>query len=834
MANIRDFEPVLPDPQPYVKKALELYERAARAKRGHVVFIAAELGGGKTDHLNALAQALRQTKPAPNFIAGYFRGGEYVRYTLDWKENLCLKKTLLAAGETASLLSLFPNPYAFAAGFVGQLLQTSVSTHEFGNEFKKNPPSRKESASWLRQLLRHAVEEKPLVCLLDDWDEAQRFYWDDMLLSFAREITQGLPLLLFITVKEPIDLGAPEKDESGLASVIKTLTEKGLAEWWPLRKLSCDEVAAAIGQAAPGIAAKLHGMTGGNARWVRELWREWRLSEAVKPNEADCWVWGEQHKATVNLYEDILRDRLARLLKAETAMEVEEVRDALACAALEGVCFTADAVSMALGWDRDELIDLLDDVLVRTEENPGGLLSEEESVRINTPDGATRTLWRYRFLSDLQWLALARDGFVNEQRPDKSESERMKKASALAQALVETYAPEERFVAASIARLSRDVGRAEKARHYQRMADYTTDREVMREHALFMLTTDKDDWEQWQLGRAAKFLIDAAKAMVNVFPYDETLPVAEEACNLARRAGYEYDEAYACYVRGFILDAEGDYESARARAEDSLNIFRRIGKKDGIAISLSLLAQVDFKQGRHVEAREWATQTLEIMEEIGDRHGVAGSLHILAAIDFAEEHYADARERAAKMLKIEQEIGNRYGMATALNLLANVELTEGRLDEAREWAAQMLEIMEELGHRGGVGASLGVLAKIDYETGRYDEAREWATRALEIMEEMGNQEGVGMSLNLIAIIAYASEKPNEAIDLMTLGTLILTRIGHFDARIRGGDLEFLLTEQEYTEEDQQELLRRVSEAYQKDGGQELIDEALERLREANG
>lgn len=313
MAHIRDFEPILPDPQPYVEKALALYERAVREKRGRIVFIAAELGGGKTDILNALAQALHHAKPEPNFVAGFFRGGEYHPHRLDWQERICLKKAVLAVGATASLLGFYPGLYAFAASFLGQLLQTGASAHEFGTEFKKDPRPGKESAHWLRTLLRRAAEEKSLVCLLDDWDEAQRFYWDDMLLSFSREIAKDLPLLLFLTIKEPINLEAPEKDESGLAMVIKTLRDKGLAEWWPLPKLSRDQVANTIGQAALGIAAKLHGVTGGNAGWVQELWREWRLNDIVIMNEADCWVWGAQHKTTINLYDDILRNRLTRL-----------------------------------------------------------------------------------------------------------------------------------------------------------------------------------------------------------------------------------------------------------------------------------------------------------------------------------------------------------------------------------------------------------------------------------------------------------------------------------------------------------------------------------------
>lgn len=302
MVNIRDFEPVLPDPKPYIEKALVLYERALSKKRGQIVFIVAELGGGKTDLLNALAQALYRAKPKPNFLAGFFRDGEYRPQALAWEEKISLKKAVQAVGEAASLFGLFPGLYSFATSLIGQLCQASASAYEFGNEFKNHHSQPgNESTDWLRQLMRHATVEKPLIGLIDNWDQAQRFYWDEMLLGCSREISQDLPLLLFLTVNGPIDLAAPDKDESGLTMVIKSLIEKGLAECWFLQKLSQEEIANAIGLAEPRIASKLRDVTGGNPRGVQELWREWRLNETVLTNELDQWIWNPRHKPTINL-----------------------------------------------------------------------------------------------------------------------------------------------------------------------------------------------------------------------------------------------------------------------------------------------------------------------------------------------------------------------------------------------------------------------------------------------------------------------------------------------------------------------------------------------------
>jgi tetratricopeptide (TPR) repeat protein len=834
MTYIRDFEPILPDPQPYVAKALALYERAVRDGRGRVVFIAAELGGGKTEHLSALARELSQAKPAPNFLAGFFSDGQYYRYTFDWQENICLKKAVIAAGGATALLGLLPGPYAFAAAFVGQLLQTSVSAHEFAYEFTKDPPQRKESAGWLKNLWRRAAAEKPLVCLLDDWHEAQRFQWDLMLSSLAGEIGRDLPLLLFITVKSPLNFDAPEKDESGLTAVIKRLTEKGLAEYWPLRKLSQHEIAATIGDAAPGIAAKLHGLTGGNARWVREIWHEWRVNEIVVTSDTDQWAWGEHQKESLNLYKDILEDRLTRLLKTETAIEIEEARELLACAALEGVSFTADALARAMNWDRDELIDFLDEALVQSEDNPDGLLLEDEAVNIPTPDGATRTLWRYRFVSDLHWMALERYGFSNEQRPERSDTERLEKCAALAEALIENYAPEERLVAAQLARLLREIGQHEAAQRYQRMSDYAAKREVMREQALYLLTVSKDDWDQWQYENVARFLIEAGQAMVNAFPYQETLAVLEEAHKMAQRAKSYQDEAHALYLSGFILRAEGEYTLARERANDSLDICLRIRKKDGIAASLILLAQIDLNEGDYVKARERTTQALQIARQQGDQNNIGVTLQLLAHIDFNEEKYAEAREHVTQALKIKRERGNRHGVAVSLTVLAQLESMEGNYTEARALATEVLEIGRELGDRDSIGETLLLLAYIDFHEGRYAESLERATQSLKINREIGDRRGKANVLGLLSDVAGKLKLPHEAFNLTALGFRILHHIGADDAQSAWNCLGSLVAEQEYTEAQFDKLFRQVSAAYQANGGEELIDKSLARLREASG
>ncbi len=871
MADIRDFEPILPNPKPYIEKALALYDKAARERRGKIVFIAAELGGGKTDILNALAQALYRAKPKPNFVAGFFRNGHYYQQTFDWQEKICLKKTVQAVGETASLLGLFPGLYSFAASLIGQLFQTSTSAYEFGTEFKKHPQMGKETADWLRQLLRRTTLEKPLVCLLDNWDQATRFYWDEMLLGCSREISQDLPLLLFLTVNEPINLAVPDEDNSGLTRVIKTLTDKGLAECWSLKKLSQEDVANAIGMAQSEIASKLHALTGGNARWVKELWREWRLNETVVTNDADCWIWNPHHKPTINLYDDVLRNRLAQLLNAETATAIEDAREVLACGALEGIRFTADAVALALDFDRDELIDFLDEHLVQSEDKPDGVLLEDDSVSIAKPDGSTTTLWRYRFVSELHWLALERHGFAETERPDKGTSERSEKTAILVEALKKTYAPEDLLVAATLARLLKDLGSTEESQKYQRIANYAANHNLMREHALNLLTVNKDDWEEGRCGETAKFLIEAGRVMVNAFPHEETRMVLVEAVKLAQRSKNELDEAEAHRQISFVLLSEGELKSARDSAFNALEIFERardlmgiassshvlsqidyregqyhdarvqlskclkintdLDSQPGVAAALVLIAKIDCDQGKYDNARTGVISALKIYQDLGDRKWEATSHHILFRIDFRCLRYDDARLQALKSLEIFRAIGDERGRAGALINLALIDNAEERFNDTRCQALASLAINQELGNPGGTAYSLDSLARIDYSEGRYEDAHSRAIQSLRIFDKTGERRGLGISLHLLGQIAAKLRASSDAFDLVALAVLISTEIGLAPELVSEDDLMTLAAAENYSDQQVADMKQRVFEAYQKDKGKELVENALIRLQQ---
>ena len=662
------------------QRALRLHQTLARQNRGQIIFLAGQPGSGRTDLLQSLAESFRRESPRPVVISGHFVNGHYAPWDINPAVTLPLREITAAIGES---IALIPG----LAGFIGQLLQAGAATWEMVESLTKQS---QPSPYALTELIRHAAETQPVVCLLDDIDEAEGSGWANWLLDFAPEIATDLPLLFFVTLEGPSELGRHEDDESNLFYIARRLTARGLAEWWPLHPLSRDDVAAWIGPAAPGIAEHLHGVTGGYPGWVIRLWRDWQERGVVAYSDQEArWRWVPNRTPSLNLVKDVLDDRLKKLLGDDDPREMERTRAMLACAALEGQRFTADAIARVMDWDRDELIDFFDDHLVASDEQPDGILQDDGSITTEDPETGQRTLWRYTLVSDLHWHALNRYGLTD--------SERKLLSLALARTLAGLYAPEEKLVARTLARLFKVGGDESAATRYRRTADYATSREAMRQQAMLMMAVNKDGWDKGRCRQVTAMFMAAGKQMLRAYPFEETLSVFEAAYQMACRSGITADQADALYYCGQLQLNLGDYPAARARSFQALTIFQQIGERAGEAAAWHNLATIDLDVGDYAAAREKFQTALSMRQQIGDRAGEAATWHNLASIDLNVGDYAAAREKFQTALQMRQQIGDRAGEAFTFYQLGFVGWKTGRQVEGARLVALSFLIAQSIG-----------------------------------------------------------------------------------------------------------------------------------------
>ena len=497
------------------------------------------------------------------------------------------------------------------------------------------------------------------------------------------------------------------------------------------------------GPVAPGVLRRLHDVTGGRAAWIARLWEHWRRDGVVVApgDEAPAWAFAPDGLArTLDSVDDVLGRRLSELVGSEDADALDRVHELLAHAALEGREFTADAVAAALGRDRDEVIDLLDDRLVLDDEHPGGLVREAGSLSL---DGGTgkRHLWLYRFDAELDWWTLHHRGLA--------EGQRRAGALALARAIERAYGAEVPRAAGPSRACTSGAATRDAARRVRRMADGGTDPLVMLWRANAVVESPDPDGRP-ERRRASRILLTAAAGLSSSGPHHDGLSFAQRAYRLAP---LRHDRAEALFLSGVHHYKLGAYVEARSQLHLALALRRELGDRKGEADTRAALALIDTRRGDNAAARLELSFVLEIYREIGDRDGEAATRHSLAGLYHGEGLLDAAHSELTDVARFLHDAGDRQGEADTLQRIARLEMEQGNFDAARDRLIETLELYAQLGDRHGEADVRHNLARIELELGDADGARREFMRVLSAYRELGDRVGEAATRHSLASIA---------------------------------------------------------------------------------
>jgi len=810
--------------QATVRELLASYQQLAhppkgRRARGQVEFVAIPPDSGRTGVLGGLAKELQQMTPRPTVVGGSFASGQYVAWPVLPRPTVAVDKVTAVVAKVLevagpALGAAFGTPYlASATNFLKQLVETSEAVWELANQHASQGQALPLDPDGLKDLLRVAATQRPVVCLLEAADlvEARSLWWSQFLRPFAAE-ARDLRVLLVVTMTSPpaparpvadlaptampaatsAVLGSHQRDEPQPLYVARRLVEQGLATWQPLAPLSVAEVATWLAPCTPALVAQLHAATGGDPRWLAELWADWTSRHVVRQANDGTWqLTGSGSPAGLGRVNDLLGARLRHLLVRAAAdptagdatralfgvdgvAAVEPTLALLATAALEGPRFTAQALARTLDHDPDVLIDFLDAVLVQDEDWPEGLLVDAGFVQLEDPDGATVSLNRYDFAATLNWRTLRRYGL--------GPSERAERSSTYAWALVAVYAAQPVQIAAVAAGLLEAAGQRSAALKFQRQADFTAPLAVLRRqaHAVLGAKAQWEAWDEWECIQATALLLRAGKEMHQVCPFGETLTVYEGALTLATRAGLRHErlaalmgcghmqadlEAFsqaarlldmartlaqqlgdrkqladAAYELGRVQYVQDDLRAARSLFEEARNNYRHLHRRSDEAWMWMMLGKVDREEGDWAAAQEKLDRALAIHRSLGHLSGVSADLSELARIHHSRGDMAAAEDEAREALHIELELGDEVNATVIWELLGEIARDRGALDVAEDCFTHALDLAAALAAAGREVDTLLELSMVRQRRQDHAGARDALVRALRRAQQLDDQE----------------------------------------------------------------------------------------------
>jgi len=216
----------------------------------------------------------------------------------------------------------------------------------------------------------------------------------------------------------------------------------------------------------------------------------------------------------------------------------------------------------------------------------------------------------------------------------------------------------------------------------------------------------------------------------------ELIRLAEEARDLAGKAGYRKGLANAYKWIGIGYSDQDIYIDATLNWQESLRIFEEAGDKSGIANILSNLGTIYSNQGDDEKALELYLRSLKMAQDISDKiRTLTASLNIGLIYQKKEATWDKALEYYFIALPLAEEMDYADGIGTACVNIGEVYFDQGRDSLALEYFLKSREAL-----RGTVFLSYTLINIGKYYTrrGDFENAAEVQNEAFRIAEEQNS------------------------------------------------------------------------------------------------
>lgn len=227
--------------------------------------------------------------------------------------------------------------------------------------------------------------------------------------------------------------------------------------------------------------------------------------------------------------------------------------------------------------------------------------------------------------------------------------------------------------------------------------------------------------------------------------FDEALARVDEAMQVARAEGDQWNEALSLLTRGSVLAQQGRLREAQHLLESGVQLMREIDQQWGAARGLAGLGMLAQARGDLGAARGYFEEALPILREIDARPEIARSLGGIGRIAIEQGDLPAARSALTDSLRLSLSIGMRIGVARGLEAFAELLAREGDQRGSVLLGGAAAALRDAIGQPPTTGARLErTLEPIRRRLGEHLVAQLW---------------GEGRATPADAAVAYALEGP---------------------------------------------------------------------------
>jgi predicted ATPase len=637
-------------------------------------------------------------------------------------------------------------------------------------------------------------KKNPLIIFLDDlqWMDPSSL---DLLQYMAR--VSADERILIIGAYRPEDLVdnmTPDQTHD-LVKLLRKLSREKLYQLIKLKRLNKDQTDRMVNSIFPAntftldFCDRVFSEAKGNPLFTEEILRELVESSVIFEKDQGWANTQVEHINLPNTIKDVVMRRLGRL--GEKKLEL------LQYAAAGGLEFHSDVLQKALGWEEDDIIEELDDLVkvrvLKESAAEGRYTFDHEVIREVIYENLSRLIRRRIHEKVAQALLDLHKGdeasvcfelahhFANTRDRDQAikynlmAGEKAMKSGASAEAI--------RFLEMALANLEPDVASNAEARTKQLKVFYDLGRchGMMGDWELALSFYGKaiDEahemgdrkMEAWALNRVGdeyKLQNEFAKAMDNYGMALSLFKVTQDA------------EGQGAANRGIgqIFWRQAEFEIAIEHFNQAIAIFSKEGMMKALGSTLVDLGNVNKVRGDKDQALEKYAEGLKILEEVGDKfelariHNNLGSFHLDITFD-----YDKALEHFTKCLELAKETDDARAQGYAMAGICSIFLQKEDVDRAEEYARAALKIFLKLGEDYMVAACYSRFGVIAAKRGNYQLAVEEMTRSVEMFRDRNLKYDYGNGLKELGTIYKQMGLSDQAEETLTQALNIAEEIG---------------------------------------------------------
>ncbi len=254
---------------------------------------------------------------------------------------------------------------------------------------------------------------------------------------------------------------------------------------------------------------------------------------------------------------------------------------------------------------------------------------------------------------------------------------------------------------------------------------------------------------------------------------DDALPLCDELAELA--AGKWRAKSLNWQAR--FKTETGDYDESLALAKDALDLARRTDDRKTEAVSRSIIGRVHSDRGDYDEALQCIEQALAMNRELGDKRAAAGDVGSIGAIHWSRGDHDEALRCYGEALAIHRELGDRSGTARAVGNIGNVHTDRCDYDEALRCYDEALAMYRELGDKVVIAIVVGNMGNAHWGRGDYDEALRCYGEALAMHRELGNKRFMAVAVANVGIVHWSRDDYDEALEYYEQALAMLRELG---------------------------------------------------------